>query len=306
MLIAGFLFSSVAAYMAGLVGSSNNPISGVTIATLLTSSLLLLALGMDSASGPAAAILIGAVVCCAAAIGGDNMQDLKAGQLVGATPFKQQIMQGIGVLSAALVMAPVLSALLNAYGIGTITVEGQEPLEAPQASLMQSVAEGVFTQQLPWDLVGMGMIIAVGVIVVDVLLERRGSAFRTPVLAVAVGIYLPLELSVPILLGGLISWAAQRVHDRRIARATDQEATASLRTARSYGMRNGLLLAAGLITGEAILGIMLAIPLAIWEGENHLADGFEAATGLRDLVWPGLVLLAGVMYLTYRIAIRRR
>ncbi|MHC4590615.1 MAG: OPT family oligopeptide transporter [Planctomycetota bacterium] len=158
MLIAGFLFSAVASYMAGLVGSSNNPISGVTIATLLTSALLLLALGTDSATGPAAAILIGAVVCCAAAIGGDNMQDLKAGRILGATPYKQQIMQAVGVLAAALVMAPVLSALLRAYGIGEITVPGQEPLEAPQASLMQSVAVGVFEMNLPWTLVWTGMV----------------------------------------------------------------------------------------------------------------------------------------------------
>ncbi|MHC5114790.1 MAG: OPT family oligopeptide transporter, partial [Planctomycetota bacterium] len=120
MLVAGFLFSAVASYMAGLVGSSNNPISGMTIATLLTSALLLLALGMDSAAGPAAAIMIGGVVACAAAIGGDNMQDLKAGRIVGATPYKQQIMQGIGVLAAAVIMAPVLTALLKAYGIGPV------------------------------------------------------------------------------------------------------------------------------------------------------------------------------------------
>ncbi|MDY7107048.1 MAG: oligopeptide transporter, OPT family [Planctomycetota bacterium] len=317
MLIAGFLFSAVASYMAGLVGSSNNPISGVTIATLLTASLLLLALGMDSASGPAAAILIGAVVCCAAAIGGDNMQDLKAGHIVGATPYKQQIMQGIGVLAAALVMAPILSALLRAYGIGDLTVEGQEPLEAPQATLMQSVAQGVFTQSLPWDIVAIGAGIAVIVIVIDLILEATGSAFRAPVLAVAVGVYLPLELSVPILFGGLISWLANVLFRRRQGGETGGAAplgapdegesprAAQLRSARSIDLRNGLLFAAGLITGEAILGILLAIPLAIWEGENRIADGLAAVTGMKEeATWPGGLLLAAIMVVLYLVATR--
>ncbi|MHC4140756.1 MAG: OPT family oligopeptide transporter [Planctomycetota bacterium] len=293
MLIAGFLFSAVASYMAGLVGSSNNPISGVTIATLLTSALLLLALGTDTATGPAAAILIGAVVCCAAAIGGDNMQDLKSGRIVGATPYKQQVMQAVGVIAAALVMAPVLSALLRAYGIGEITVAGQEPLEAPQASLMQSVAVGVFEQNLPWTLVWTGMVVAAAIIILDLVLEARGAKFRTPVLAVAVGIYLPLELSVPILLGGLVSLAAHRYHVRRSSPAEIEDTAA----------RNGLLLAAGLITGEAMLGILLAIPLAIWEGENRIADTFGDWTGLEDpLWWPGLILLGFVLVILYRVA----
>ena len=316
MLIAGFLFSAVASYMAGLVGSSNNPISGVTIATLLTAALLLLALGMDSATGPAEAILIGAVVCCAAAIGGDNMQDLKAGHLVGATPWKQQVMQAVGVLAAALVMAPILSALLAAYGIGDLTVEGQEPLEAPQATLMQSVAEGVFTRSLPWDIVAIGMGIAVVVIIFDLILEALGSSFRAPVLAVAVGIYLPLELSVPILFGGLLSWAAGLLFKRRSAGAgggdrpaflapdsADSPPAADLRKARASDARNGLLFAAGLITGEAILGILLAIPLALWEGENKIADAFADFTGLVEAAtWPGGVLLAAVMIALYLVA----
>lgn len=217
MLLAGFLFSAVAAYMAGLVGSSNNPISGVTIATLLTSALLLSWLGTDSVTGPAAAILIGAVVCCACAIGGDTMQDLKAGQIVGATPYKQQIMQIVGVVAAAFVMAPILSLLLNAYGIVDPVSPDRPALAAPQATLMAAVARGVFAKDLPWMMVMIGMGIATVIIVIDLVLEIRRSAFRTPVLAVAVGIYLPLELSTPILFGGLISLAAHRWHMRRIS-----------------------------------------------------------------------------------------
>lgn len=197
MTIFGFLFSAVAAYMAGVVGSSNNPISGVTIATILFSSLLLLALlGTGSEVGAAGAIMVGAVVCCAAAIGGDNMQDLKTGHIVGATPWKQQVMQVVGTVSAAVVLGLVLDILHTAYTIGSPT------LSAPQATLMKSVADGVFTGNLPWDFVYMGALIAVLIILIDIRQEKRGSDFRVPVLAVAVGIYLPLTLTVPIFIGG--------------------------------------------------------------------------------------------------------
>ena len=136
MVIAGFLFSAVASYMAGLVGSSNNPVSGITISTILVAALLLLGDGPASArAGPVAAILIGGVVCCAAAIGGDNLQDLKCGQLVGSTPWKQQVMQILGVVVAAFAMAPMLNLLNNAYTIGS------DGLPAPQANLMGTVAK---------------------------------------------------------------------------------------------------------------------------------------------------------------------
>ncbi|MEE9212044.1 MAG: oligopeptide transporter, OPT family [Phycisphaeraceae bacterium] len=299
MLAAAFVFSAVASYMAGLVGSSNNPVSGVTIATILMSSLLLLAMGTESAIGPAAAIFIGAVVCCAAAIGGDNMQDLKAGQLVGATPWKQQVVQVIGVLAAALVMAPVLTALLRAYGIGPITVEGQQALAAPQATLMASVAQGVFARDLPWDLVAIGAAAAVVVIVIDLILEIRGTAFRAPVLAVAVGLYLPLGLATALLAGGLVAWAASRFHIRRMADEAEGQLSSKRREARDMGQRHGLLFAAGLITGEALLGIALAIPIAAMAGHNPLA-----LADWRPLTWPGLVLLAVVMVMLYRVATR--
>ncbi len=292
MLVAGFLFSAVAGYMAGLVGSSNNPISGVTIATILTSALLLLALGTDSAVGPAAAILIGAVVCCAAAIAGDNMQDLKAGHVVGSTPYKQQIMQVIGVVAAALVIAPVLTLLLKGYGIGEITPEHPNPLAAPQATLMASVAKGVFGGELPWNLVVVGMVVAVGVIALDLVLEKKKSAFRTPVLAVAVGIYLPFELEVPIFLGGLLAWGTERYFKRAgLGKRTAE--------AKETGLRNGLLFASGLITGEALVGIALAVPIVLTGDRYPLAFW-----GVKDVSWPGLLLLAVVMYGLYRASVK--
>ncbi|MBN1240665.1 MAG: oligopeptide transporter, OPT family [Gammaproteobacteria bacterium] len=287
MAVAGFLFSSVAAYMAGLVGSSNNPISGVTIATILLTSLLLLGLmGPGAAAGPAAAILVGAVVCCAAAIGGDNMQDLKAGYILGATPWRQQVMQGVGVLSAVLVMAPILNLLLMAYGIGAPTPEQPNALLAPQATLMASVAQGVFGAGLPWGMVGYGALIGVAIIVVDEVLRARGAAWRAPVLAVAVGIYLPLELSVPILVGGLIAHAAAR------ARRGAGEAGAAA------GAQHGLLFAAGLITGEALIGIFMAIPIVIARDPDVIALGVSLPTIV------GVAAVAAVAAMLYRVALR--
>src|SRR5688572_24760189 len=211
MVVAGFLFCSVSAYMAGLVGSSNNPVSGITIATILFAAVvLLLLMGPNAALGPVAAIMIGAVVCCAACISGDNLQDLKAGYIVGATPRAQQLMLAIGAAASALVMAPVLNLLAKAYGIGVPTEALPNPLIAPQATLMASVSQGLFGGSLPWLTIGIGALIGVGIIVFDLWLKRRGATFRAPVLAVAVGIYLPLELSVPIFAGGLIAHLVER------------------------------------------------------------------------------------------------
>ena len=282
MLVAGFLFSAVAGYMSGLVGSSNNPISGVTIATLLVSSLLLLLmLGADSPTGPAAALFIAAVVACAGAIAGDNMQDLKAGYLVGATPYKQQIMQAVGVIAAATVLAPILTLLMRAYGIGAATAEHPDPLAAPQATLMASVARGVFGGDLPWTMVMIGMAIAAVVIVIDLVLARRAAPFRAPVLAVAVGIYLPFELEVPMLVGGLIAWGANRTRRRLGDRA---------------GARHGLLFSAGLITGEALVGILMAIPIVVTSNPDVLAVGMAPQT------WLGGLLLVAVAVGLYRSA----
>jgi len=286
MVLAGFLFCSVAAYMAGLVGSSNNPISGVTIATILFTSLLLVGLHYllpEVTIVPAAAILVGAVVACAAAIGGDNMQDLKAGYILGATPWKQQVMQGVGVISAVFVMAPILNLLHQAYGIGT------RELPAPQSQLMASVAEGVFGAGLPWAMVAIGALIGVVIILVDQYLKRRGSSWQAPVLAVAVGIYLPLELSVPIFAGGIIAHLASRYV---YSRYPDGEAEKRL--------RRGTLFAAGLITGEALIGIIMAVPIVASGNRDVLAIAGEPLGGL-----PGLIVVAAIAVFLYRVASRR-
>jgi putative OPT family oligopeptide transporter len=286
MVIAGFLFSAVASYMAGLVGSSNNPVSGITISTILVSALLLLGLGLGGKTGPVAAILIGGVVCCAAAIGGDNLQDLKCGQLVGSTPWKQQVMQILGVVVAAFAMSPVLNLLNDAYKIGS------NGLPAPQANLMGTVAFGVFEGGLPKTIIGIGAAIAVVVIVIDSVLARTGSKVRVPVMAFAVGVYLPFDLNVPIFLGGVIAWVVNRALVR--SRASHER--------RGEVERSGLLAAAGFITGEALLGIGLAVPVALRHDENAIA---LAGGKYADFAPPALLFVGLVIVLLYKLALQK-
>ena len=286
MIVAGFLFVSVSAYLAGLVGSSNNPVSGITIATILFASVvLMLLLGSDSKIGAVAAIMIGAVVCCAAAVGGDNLQDLKAGYIVGATPWKQQLMLGIGAFSCALIMAPVLNLLDQAYGIGDPTRAGS--LQAPQATLMASVAQGLFGGKLPWDMIAAGAVIGAIVIAFDNWLKARNSNFRVPVLAAAIGIYLPLELMVPIFLGGVLAYFVEKRHG--VVGTHDE-------SLRDRVHRPGVLFSAGLITGEALMGILIAIPIVVSERADVLALPEQFHFGQ----FVGLIVLALVGWLIYR------
>ncbi|MBE0316054.1 oligopeptide transporter, OPT family [Xanthomonas citri pv. punicae] len=294
MIVAGFLFVSVSGYLAGLIGSSNNPVSGITISTILFASAVLVLLlgksglvpvGIGAAPlGAVAAIMIGAVVCCAAAVGGDNLQDLKTGYLVGATPWKQQLMLAIGAFSCALIMAPVLNLLAQAYGIGSKT------LPAPQAMLMASVAKGLFGGQLPWAVITIGAGVGAVIIAVDEYLKKTGKRFRVPVLAAAIGIYLPLELMVPIFLGGLIAHLVERYHK---IRADDEEG-------RDRVHRPGVLFAAGLITGEALMGIGIALPIVITKNKDVLA----LPRGYQLNQWVGLAILALVGWLLYRVGKR--
>ena len=273
MLIFGFLFSAVAAYMAGVVGSSNNPISGVTIATILFSSLLIISFfDIDSSKGAAAAILIGAVVCCAAAIGGDNLQDLKTGNIVGATPWKQQLMQLVGVVSAALTLGIVLTLLHEAYGIGS------SDLPAPQAVLMTNVANGVFQGNLEWGMIYAGAILGIVIIMIDQYQAFRKADFRVPILAVAIGIYLPIELTLPIFIGGMLNHFASK-------------------TASEEGKNNGLLIASGLITGEALMAIFIAVPLFF---DKNYWPNLSLPSPMNDLV--GIAIITIILHRLFLVA----
>jgi putative OPT family oligopeptide transporter len=292
MIVAGFLFSSVSGYMAGLVGSSNNPVSGITICTILFASLVLMwMVGGNSSIGAVAVVFIGAVVCNAAAVAGDNLQDLKAGQLVGATPWRQQVMLCIGVVASAAVMAPVMNVLLFAYGIGEPAHPGVKALPAPQANLVRSVAEGMFGGTLPIGMIVIGAAIGALIVILDLYLKRRGSRWSAPVLAVAVGIYLPLDVSTPILAGGIVAELVDRWHHKHRA-GGDHELL----------KQNGMLFAAGLITGEALVGIFIAMCIWISKNPNVLAGSEELPGGK----WWAAALLLGVCYWIFRAGTPRR
>ena len=218
----GFFFAAVSARMVGLVGSSNNPVSGMTIATLVVSTLVLKETGAVGAAGMVAAIAIGSVVCIVAAIAGDTAQDLKTGHILGATPWKQQIGEFIGVGASALAIGGVLVLLHRAWGFGS------DAISAPQATLMKVIVEGIMDGGLPWGLIGIGAALAAVL-----------ALFRVPVMPVAIGLYLPVGLSVTMFTGGLLRLAVSR-------RTAKMEET-------------GTLFSAGLVAGEGLCGVILAI-----------------------------------------------
>jgi len=289
MILAGFLFSSVSAYLAGLVGSSNNPVSGITIATILFASLMLIVLlGSSSQLGQVAAIMIGAVVCCAAAVAGDNLQDLKCGYLIGATPWRQQVMLAIGAISCAVVVGPVLNLLNETRGIGDPTAEHPNPLAAPQATLMAAVSRAMFGGELPWTMVWIGAVVGAIIITIDNLQKKRGSSFRVPVLAAAVGIYLPLDVTMPIFLGGILAHFVERSAGKP-ADPNDHE--------RMH--QDGVLFSSGLITGEALMGI--AVAFFVWKFNNP--DVMALPENFRFGEWAGLLVFAVLGALLYRTAV---
>lgn len=252
MIITAFFFVAVSSYIVGLVGSSNNPVSGMVIVTVIFSSILLLLFNMTGNQGLIAALLVAGVVCCAACTAGDVSQDLKTGYLVGATPKHQQIAQMIGVGTAAFIIAPILTILHKAYGIGT-----GEPgaLSAPQASLFASIVSALFAGKgLPWTMVIIGAVIGILLVIIDETLRIRGAKFRAYVMPVAVGIYLPLVLSVPIVIGGIINVVVKHLVGRKTSSERDMVKSATHR---------GILFSSGLIAGEAITGIVVAFLIVL-------------------------------------------
>jgi putative OPT family oligopeptide transporter len=199
-------------------------------------------------------------------------------------------MQIVGVVVAALAMAPVLNLLNDAYKIGS------DGLPAPQANLMGTVAQGVFEGNLPWTVIGIGAAIAAAVIIIDVILEHRRSSIRVPVMAFAVGVYLPFDLNFSIFLGGVVALLVNRVLDR--IRATPER--------RGVVERMGLLAAAGFITGEALMGIAMAVPVALKHDENALALFVDAKghPAYSDLRVPSLLFVAAIMFMLFRLALR--
>lgn len=228
VVVFGFFFATVSSRMVGLVGSSNNPVSGMAIATLLISTLVLKVTGDGGAHGMKGAVAIGSIICIVAAIAGDTSQDLKTGYLLGATPKKQQISEVIGVVAAAFAIGGTLYLLDSAWGFGS------DELAAPQATLMKMIVEGVMDANLPWNLVFIGVFIAVVVEIVGI-----------PVLPFAIGVYLPVQLNACIMVGGLVRLFVDRL------KRDEKEKTAIV--------NNGILFCSGMIAGEGIVGILLAV-----------------------------------------------
>ena len=246
VVVFGFFFATVSSRMVGLIGSSNNPVSGMAIATLLLATIILKATGNVGISGMQGAIAIGSIICIIAAIAGDTSQDLKTGYLLGATPMKQQMGELIGVTSAALAIGGVLYLLNAAWGFGT------PELGAPQAMLMKMIVEGVMDNNLPWTLVFIGVFIAV---VMEIL--------RIPVLPFAVGLYLPVQLNACIMIGGVV----RMVLDGKKTKDAKAEAE------KQRGITDGVLYCSGMIAGEGLVGILLAI-LTVF----GVADSFDLSS----------------------------
>lgn len=312
MVFAAFLFSAVAGYMAGVVGSSNNPISGTAIGTILLTAGLLVLFSVPAEIGAAATILIGATIAAAAAIAGDNMQDLKAGHLLGGTPKNLQIMQMVGAVAAALVIPFVLMLLHQAYGIGVFPPHctagdpaytgvdcPEKPLDAAQANLMYSIASGIFGEGIPWEYFWMGVALAAVIIGFDKYLESRKSSFRMPVLAVAIGIYLPFDLATPIFLGGLVAhWAGRRVLRKLDLVEPGADAARRLEF-KERRLSRGVLFASGLIAGESLIGILFA-GIVVMAGRDALL-----LVQWRHY-WPGLVVLLYIAFLLGYSVLRGR
>lgn len=229
VVIFGFFFATVSSRMVGLVGSSNNPVSGMAIATLLIATILLKATGDSGIHGMQGAIAIGSIICIVAAIAGDTSQDLKTGYLLGSTPKKQQIGEFIGVFAAALAIGGVLYLLNAAWGFGS------EELGAPQAMLMKMIVEGVMENNLPWTLVFIGVFLAIAVEIVGI-----------PVLPFAIGVYLPVQLNACIMVGGLVRLAFDKMNMK------DKKKKDAI-------INDGVLYCSGMIAGEGLIGILLAV-----------------------------------------------
>ncbi|MBQ6717341.1 MAG: oligopeptide transporter, OPT family [Clostridia bacterium] len=272
IVIFGFFFATVSSRMVGLVGSSNNPVSGMAIATLLIATVILKVTGMSGIAGMSSAIAIGSIICIVSAIAGDTSQDLKTGYILGATPKKQQIGEIIGVVAAALAIGGTLYLLDKAWGFGS------DELGAPQATLMKLIVEGVMGGDLPWTLVFIGAFIAVVVEIVGI-----------PVLPFAIGIYLPVQLNACIMVGGLIRLALDKL------KRDDKEAV----------VNDGILFCSGMIAGEGLVGILLALLAVV--GADKMFD-LSVKLGIPAVVSDigGIVLFAVIILIVLKFTVWKK
>jgi putative OPT family oligopeptide transporter len=283
-----FFVAAVCGYMAGLIGASNSPLSGVGILVVIGAALLLALVAkplLPAAAGPALvayALFITAVVFAAATISNDNLQDLKTGQLVDATPWRQQVALLVGVVAGAAVIPPILGVLAQAYGFAGAPGAHEHALAAPQAALISALAQGVIEGNLDWNLIGVGVLVGLASIVVDELL-KRSSAVSLPPLGVGMGIYLPMSTTLMIVVGAVVGWAYERRAERTANPAQSKQI--------------GVLLASGMIVGESLIGVLLAA-IVVFSGKDAplalVGDGFATAS-----VWIGAVAFIAAMIALY-------
>jgi putative OPT family oligopeptide transporter len=266
--------------MAGLAGSSNSPVSGLAILAVLGASLIVTAIGAGAVVGDpkplvAFALLVTAVLLAAAVSANDNLQDLKTGQLVGATPWRQQAALVVGVIAGSAMIPPVLELLNKSNGFAGSPMAGisNDPLPAPQATLISTIAKGVVGGQLDWGLIGIGVLVGIGLIVVDELL-RRTKKYSLPPLGVGMAIYLPATLTLPVVIGAVAGW----IYNRRVAKRPDGEAA----------QRLGVLVVSGLIVGESLFNVALSGLIVVTNKGSPLAlvpEDFAAAPVLAIVTY---------------------
>ena len=284
--IAGAIIAAITGYMAGLIGASNSPVSGVGILTVLGISLILVAIfgreiGVDASQSLVAfALFVTAIIFGVATIANDNLQDLKTGQLVGATPWRQQVALIIGVIFGSLVIPPILTILNDAFGFQGAPGAGPNALAAPQAALISAIAQGVLGGSLDWNLIGLGAAIGVGVIIIDEILRKTGKRSLPP-LAVGMGIYLPMALTLLIPIGAAIG----HFYNKWAERAPNP----------AFAERLGVLMATGLIVGESLFGVAFAAIVGATDNDAPLALVEEAAWAVPL----GLVVFAGAIAFLY-------
>lgn len=304
ILVVGFILATLSGYIAGLIGYTNSPTSALMLVALLSISAIILLLfniqihfnvnQILVAGG--LSIIIASIVSTANCLCGETTQDLKAGQIVGATPWKQQVMLLLGVTIAAFSTPLILQLLFTAYGIGGVFPRpGMDPsqmLAAPQAALAATLVQATFSYQVPWGKISIGGIIAVFCIIIDRILKKRGTSL--PTLAVGLGIYLPFEITIAIATGGIVSYFTNRVLNRRVT--TEEK--------KSERQQRGLILACGLVAGAALMGVILAIPFAISQSTDILKivpANFDTISNVLSFL-----IMIGMVSWVYYIVVKKK
>ncbi len=309
----GFFVAAACGYMAGLIGTSASPISGIGILGIIISSLVVLGVGtsvslFDTETGSkfatALAIFMTSVIVSIAAISNDNMQDLKTGYLVGATPWKQQVALLLGSIIGAFAIAPVLNLLYQAYGfVGAMPRAGMDEsqaLSAPQATLMTTIAQGIFSHNLDWNYIIFGVAVGIVIIIADLLLKRNSVSYCLPPLAVGMGIYLPPTLEMPLIIGAVMSYFVyQYLHNRALQRSPN-----NMKEDVENCTRHGVLFASGLIVGESLVGVIIAI-IIVFSVTSGGSDAPLAIVGKEfgpTADWLGLlVFIVMIAIFVYRV-----